>query len=224
LRSQRPFNWIDYRPLLRAALVNLDRWITSGEMPPPGRYPRLDDGTAVPPETLVALFRAIPGVNFPEPLRRCTRLDFGPDQGVAVHVPPVIGKPYPCLVPAVDQDGNEVCGVRLPFHTVPLATYTGWNLRHADIGGEGQILASGGGSGGTLLGATIPFPATRQEREASGDPRHSIEERYASQEAYLEQVQQATQVLIQERYLLAEDLEPIMAQAAQHYDRLRHRS
>lgn len=221
-RSQQPFNWLDYRPLLRAALVNLDRWVTSGEIPPPSRYPRLDDGTGVPPETLKDLFLALPGVNFPEPLRRCARLDFGPDPGVAVHVPPVVGKPYPCLVPAVDQDGNEVCGVRLPFHIAPLATYTGWNLRHADIGGEGQILASGGGSGGTLLGATLPFPATRQEREASGDPRRSIEERYTSKETYLEQVQQAAHTLIQERYLLTEDLEPIMAQAAQHYDRLRH--
>jgi len=223
-RSQQPFNWLDYRPLLRAALVNLDRWVTSGEMPPPSRYPRLDDGTAVSPETLRALFRAIPGVNFPEPLRRCTRLDFGPDPGVAVHVPPIVGKPYPCLVPAVDQDGNEVCGVRLPFHMVPLATYTGWNLRHADIGGEGQILASGGGSGGTLLGAILPFPATQQGREASGDPRRSIEERYTSKEAYLEQVEQATQAVIQERYLLTEDLDSIITQAAQHYDRLQHRS
>src|SRR6266498_625340 len=69
-RGQQPFNWTDYRPLLRAALINLDRWVTHGEAPPPSRYPRLDDGTAVPPESLADTFRTIPGVNFPEPLRR----------------------------------------------------------------------------------------------------------------------------------------------------------
>ena len=72
---------------------------------------------------------------------------FGPEPGVATHAPPIIGKPYPLLVPALDPDGNERCGVSLPFQTVPLATYTGWNLRDEAIGGAGQILSSGGASG-----------------------------------------------------------------------------
>jgi hypothetical protein len=220
VRGQQCFNWSDYRPLLRAALVNLDRWVTHGEPPPASRYPRLDDGTAVPAERLAETFRAIPGVNFPDPLRRFTRLDFGPEEGIASHAPPMIGKPYPFLVPAVDQDGNEVCGIRLPYQTVPLATLTGWNLRHADIGGAGQILSTGGASGGTLVGSTIPFPATREARQAAQDPRRSIAERYASKEAYLAQVRQATEALIQARYLLGEDLEEITALAAQHYDLL----
>lgn len=221
--GQQSFNWIDYRPLLRAALVSLDRWVTSGEAPPPSSHPRIDNGTTVLPESLVDVFQAIPGVNFPRPLRRIFRLDFGPNEGVPANVPPVTDAPYPCLVPAVDRDGNEMCGIRLPFHSAPLATYTGWNLRHADTGGEGQILASGGASGGTLVGSTIPFPATREDREASGDPRLSIEERYPSREDYLERVRQAAQVLINERYVLAEDLERIVDQAAQHYDLLRGR-
>jgi hypothetical protein len=219
-RSQQPFNWVDYRPLLRAALVNLDRWVTDGETAPPSSHPRLADGTAVPPERLADTFRAIPGVNFPEPLRRVNRLDFGPEEGIATNVPAVVGTPYPCLVPAVDQDGNEVCGIRLPYQTVPLATYTGWNLRHPDIGGAGQILASGGASGGTLFGSTIPFAASRAARDAVRDARLSIAERYTSREAYLERITQATQALIQARYLLPEDLEGIVAQAAQHYDLL----
>ncbi|MBI3329881.1 MAG: hypothetical protein HYZ81_24630 [Nitrospinae bacterium] len=218
VRGQQPFNWTDYRPLLRAALVNLDRWVTSGEPAPPSRHPRLDDGTAVPPERLADTFKAIPGVNVPHPLRRFSRFDFGPQEGIATNVPPVVGGPYPCLVPAVDQDGNEVCGIRLPYQTVPLATLTGWNLRHADIGGAGQILSTGGASGGTLQGSTIPFPATREAREAARDPRRSIAERYASREDYLERGRQATLALIQERYLLPDDLEEIVAQAAQHYD------
>ena len=156
----------------------------------------------------------------PQPLRAIRRLDFGSDTGVATHVPPAVGKAYPCLVPAIDQDGNEVSGIRLPFLTVPLATYTGWNLRHADIGGAGQILATGGATGGTLTGSTLPFPITREARETSGDPRPSIAERYASQAAYMEEVQKAAERLIQERYMLTEDLEELLEQAAQHYDQL----
>ena len=106
---------------------------------------------------------------------------------------------------------------------MPLATYTGWNLRHAEVGGAGQTLASGGGSGGTLIGSAIPFPPTRQERQASGDPRLSIEERYPSREDYLERVRQAALALINDRYLLAEDLETIVSQATQHYELLQGR-
>ena len=153
-------------------------------------------------------------------MRRFARLDFGPHEGIATQVPAVVGAPYPCLVPALDEDGNEVCGIRLPYQTVPLATYTGWNLRHPAIGGAGQILASGGASGGTLIGATIPFPGTQAARLASADPRRAIAERYASRDDYLAQVRQAAQTLVQEGYLLAEDVEEVVAQAAQHYDLL----
>ena len=113
---------------------------------------------------------------------------------------------------AVDADGNELAGIRLSDISVPLATYTGWNVRHPAIGGPGQTLS--------LLGSTIPFPTTRAEREASGDPRPSIEERYPSKEDYLRRVQQATEALVQQGYLLAEDVPTVTDQAIQHYDLL----
>src|SRR5262245_46524146 len=125
-------------------------------------------------------------------------------------LPPKVGTPYPNLVSAVDADGNERAGIRLPDISVPLATYSGWNVRHPDIGGSGQTLA--------LLGSTIPFPATQAEREASGDPRPSIEERYASKAAYLRRVQQAAEALVQQGYRLAEDLPTVTEQASQRYD------
>jgi Alpha/beta hydrolase domain len=209
--QQRP-NSVDYRPLLRAALVNLDRWVTIGANPPPSLHPRLDDGTAIPPEHTGATFQAMPGVQFPAHLRSIVRLDFGSgtDEGMTALLPPEVGKPYPNLVSAVDEDGNELAGIRLPDISVPLATYTGWNVRHPDFGGPGQTLS--------LLGSTIPFPATRAEREASGDPRPSIAERYVSKEDYLRQVQQAAEALVTQGYLLAEDLLTVAAQAAQRYD------
>ena len=223
-RGQQPFNCLDYRPLLRAALLNLDRWVTDNQSPPPSAYPRLDKGTAVTPAATAATFRAIPGVNFPEPLRRFYRLDFGPEPGVAAKVPAVLGKPYPALVPAVDADGNETAGIRLPMVVVPLATHTGWNLRHREIGGEGQILSSGGATGGTLAGATISFPATKEERLAAGDPRLSIAERYPSPEDYRAQIQAAAEELKAQGYLLSEDLDGLLTQAAEHYQELTGRA
>ncbi len=211
-RGQQKPNSVDYRPLLRAALVNLDRWVTAGQAPPPSLHPRLEDGTAVPPAQTAATFQAMPGVQFPVHLRSIARLDFGSgtDEGVTTILPPKVGQPYPSLVSAVDEDGNELAGIRLPDISVPLATYTGWNLRHSDIGGPGQTLS--------LLGSTIPFPATQAERKASGDPRRSIEERYASKADYLRRVQQAAEALVQQGYLLAEDLPTVTAQASQRYD------
>lgn len=212
-RGQHRPNEVDYRPLLRAALVHLDRWVTAGKPPPPSCHPRLADATAVPPEHTAPTFRALPAVHFPVYLRTITRLDFGfsQDEEIPTLVPPKVGTAYANLVSAIDADGNEVAGIRLPDISVPLATYTGWNVRHAAIGGPGQTLA--------LLGSTFPFPATQSEREASGDPRRSIEERYATREDYVRQVRQAAETLVQQGYLLAEDISTVTEQASQRYDR-----
>ena len=210
--GQQQFNWVDYQPLLRAALVNLDGWVTSGEAPPPSRHPRVDDGTAVPAERAAAAYPSIPGVNFPEHPPHISRLDFGPDEGVASQIPPTVGKPYANLVSAVDQDGNELGGILLPDLTTPIATHTGWNLRHADIGGTGQTLGT--------LGSTLPFSITKSQRDAWGDPRPSVEERYSSREDYLGRVRDAAQDLVEGRYLLAEDIDMVVEQAAQRYDLL----
>ncbi len=211
-RGQHRPNSVDYRPLLCAALMTLDRWVTEGQTPPPSLHPRLDDGAAVPPAHTAATFQAMPGVQFPAHLGFIARLDFGAgtDEGIATLLPPKVGRPYANLVSAVDEDGNELASIRLPEVSVPLATYTGWNVRHPDIGGPGQTLS--------LIGSTIPFPATQAERQASGDPRPSIEERYPSKEDYLRQVQQAAEALVAQGYLLAEDLATVTAQASQRYD------
>jgi hypothetical protein len=113
-------------------------------------------------------------------------------------------------VAAVDADGNERGGIRMPQIVAPLATHTGWNLRHPDIGGADQLLI--------FAGSTLPFPWTRQEREATGDPRPSIEERYASREAYQARVREAGAALAREGYLLADDVELCVALATRLWD------
>jgi hypothetical protein len=206
------FNWVDYRPLLRTALVRLDRWVTEGEVPPPSRHPRLDDGTAISTEHVAASFLAIPGMEFPAHLPDPTRLDFGPEESIPTKIPPSIGKSYRYFVPSVDHDGNELGGIRLPDLSVPIATNTGWNLRHPDMGGHGQTLAN--------HGSTVPFPVTRSQREASGDPRLSLEERYSSREDYLSRVRRAAETLVEEGYLLASEVDEVVDQASQRYELL----
>ena len=139
------------------------------------------------------------------------RMDFGPEtkSSIASELPPRLGGAYPYLTPAVDSDGNEVSGIRLPDISVPLAAYTGWNLRHPEIGAPEQILR--------LIGSTLAFPATKRDREASNDPRISIEERYGSLESYLELVQAAAAKLVEERFLLEEDVKPIVELAARRW-------
>ena len=211
-RSQHVRGVVNYGRLLRACLINLDRWVTDGVDPPPSRHPRIEDGTAVVPEALAKTFDAIPGARYPRRHARPRRQDFGADAEMRriALAPPRIGAPYGTRVSAVDGDGNEIAGIVLPELTVPVATHTGWNLRHADIGGVEQLLV--------FAGATLPFAKTRGERERSGDPRPSIAERYASREDYLARVRAAALALVKERYLLEEDVDRSLGFAARMWD------
>jgi hypothetical protein len=212
-RCANPRNTVDYGPLMRAALVNLDRWVSLGEAPPPSSVPRLAGGTAATREAVLAFFRDLPGVSLPatDRLPSLRRLELAPEtEQRAALLPPKAGAPYPCLVAAVNEDGNEIAGMRLPDLTVPLASHTGWNPRHPDSGGSGQIV--------DMLGSTLPFPATAEARIRSGDPRRSIEERYRDRDDYLTQVRAAAEALVGQRFLLAEDVDVVIAQAAERYD------
>ena len=58
----------------------------------------------------------------------------------------------------------------------------------------------------------------KAEREASGDPRLSIEERYGSREAYVAKVKAAADALVAERLLLPADAAAYVS-AAEKSDR-----
>jgi len=188
----------------------MDAWVSENISPPASKHPRLDEGTAVPTDSLKAVYDAFPGFGFPNHLRHLNRYDFGPEDGIAEILPPVTGKPYPALTTTVDQDGNDLAGIRLPDVAVPLATVTGWNLRHPNTGGTNQTHK--------IMGSTVPFTFTRQERQDSSDPRPSVEERYASKDDYLDRVEGVAKDLVSERYLLEEDVERVGQMASDRYD------
>ena len=187
-------------PALRALFAALEEWVTKGTAPPPSRVPRVADGTAVMAEDV--RMPAVPG--------------FAVAPGANPIVPPVdwvdpparIDNVYGARVCAVDADGNEIAGIRLPPIAVPLGTYTGWNVYRA----QPAELADRDGS-------LIPFARTKEEREAARDPRPSLDERYGSREAYVAKVQAAAEALVAERLLLPADADAYV-KAAKECDRL----
>ena len=205
-----PANPNAYAPVVRALLFALDRWVAESIAPPESRYPRIADGTLVSPAKVE--FPAIPGVRLPLKLNDARRLDFGDRFGAGIvdREPPRIGKPFGVLVPAVDADGNERAGIKLPEISVPLATYTGWAYRHPSIGAATELAG--------VVGSYFSFAHTLAERESRLDPRPSIAERYRNRDEYVGKIAASALGLMKGGYLLAEDVPEVLAQASAHYD------
>ena len=186
-------------PASRALFVALEEWVTKGAAPPPSRVPSIAAGTAVAAEAVnmptVPGFAVAPGAN-----RIAAPVDW-------VDLPSRIDNFYDTRVCAVDADGNEIAGIRLPPIAVPLGTYTGWNVDRA----QPCELCDRDGS-------LIPFARTRREREAIGDPRPSLEERYGSREAYVARIKAEAEALVADRLLLPSDAAAYIT-AAENCDR-----
>ncbi len=194
--------------LFRAMLDALDRWAEDGIPPPPSRYPRIADGTLVPYETWRRQFPSIPGGTVPQAPNKMPALNFGPrsrDGFFETEPPEVLAEEgYPVLVPSVDADGNEIAGVHAPMIAAPIGTFAGWNIRRRGVAG---------GAMHEFSGSYIPFPDTPEERTATGDPRPSLLERYGDAAGYLQAVEAAAQALIEEGFMLEEDLPRVRARA-----------
>jgi hypothetical protein len=211
--GQQRNNPLDYRWAMKALLLAMDRWVATGATPPDSRYPTIRDGTLVSADRL--RFPPLPNVTTSTAVHRAYRVDYGPrvrTEGIVTEEPPKTGKPFPILVPQVDADGNEIAGVRMPELSVPLATYTGWNLFNARSGPT-DVLSS-------MQGSYIPLLRTRTDRDRSSDPRRSMEERYRDKGQYLSLVSKAAQELVDQRFLLAEDVSIILSNAGRHWDYL----
>jgi hypothetical protein len=199
----------------RALITDMNQWVKDGKEPPPSTYPKIAKSTLVPLDKYK--FPKIAGVNTPHEVSLAYHLDFavevfGPPPGkgdgkqpqmawITIE-PPQVGTSFGVLVPQSDSDGNDLGGVRLPELQVPLATYTGWNLRDPSIGAPEQRVS--------FLGSWIPLANTAEERKKSGDPRLSVAERYKSQAEYMNKFEQAAKKLIEQRFLLQEDLPTIL--------------
>jgi hypothetical protein len=153
-------------------------------------------------------FPKIPGVRFSGLHNRQLFLDYGPriNRGrIDTHPPKQLREgAYTILVPKVDKDGNDLAGIRLPAVEIPVGTYTGWNLRPRGLA-ENEL------SG--LLGSFIPFAQSKAQRRKNRDTRLSLEERYQDRTDYAQKVSRAARILVERRYLLAEDAERMIEEA-----------
>lgn len=196
----------DYKPLLRGLLLALDKWVTTGEPVPPSVYPRIDKGTLVDLRQAAKMFPAIPGVEYPSIIRYPELLDFGPrweTEQIMDQQPPRVIAAYPALVAKTGPDGNELDCLLPPEVIVPVATYTGWNLRSKEAGGENEIVS--------MTGAFLPFPKSEEEKAKTGDPRPSVQGKYGTLDGYIKEFTEACETLRRQGYLLQEDAERLIA-------------
>lgn len=191
-------NPLHHGPVLRAMLNNLDGWVDRGVAPPPSRTPNLADGTLLEAQKAAVQLRTpIPGLPY-------TGMHvIAAAEDLSVRPTKILGE-FKLYLPRLNADGMMVGGVRLPAIDVPEATYTGWNPR---VVGYGPTTLS------PLIGGVVPFAMTREERVKNGDPRPSVEERYASPSAYVAKVDKIARALVRQRLMLAEDV-PQQHQAA----------
>jgi len=210
LTGQQPQSPLQIRFFWRAMIANMDAWLRADTEPPMSAYPLIGKHALVPIRKLA--FPKILGASLPAETNTAYRLDYGPEwrDGILSVQPPRVGKPFPVLVPQVDADGNEIGGIRLPEISVPLATYTGWNLRDASIGAPTQRVP--------FQGSFLPFPKDAVARQKTRDPRKSIAERYPSRASYLERFAKAADELIKQRWLLPEDRAALLQRGADEWE------
>jgi hypothetical protein len=213
-----PANPVPHTETVNALRMHFRNWVMKGIEPPPSRWPRLADGTLAPAHkaalgfpTLPQLRPTVPELDFIMPV---LDYDWGAGfhaadgSGVAGRAPPPIRQVLPMYAPKVDADGNELGGVPVVLLDAPLGTYLGWNIT---AGGarpfhQGQIC--------NYVGGMVPFARTAAERQASGDPRRSLEERYGSHAGYVEAVRRATERAMAAGFLLREDADRLLREAA----------
>jgi hypothetical protein len=212
-----PANPVPHLETVNALRMHFRNWVMRGIEPPASQWPRLANGTLVPAHktaigfpTLPQLRPTVPEVDFIMPV---LDYDWGPGfnaadgSGVAGNAPPPIRQVLPMYAPKVDADGNELGGVPVALLDAPLGTYLGWNIT---AGGarpfhQGQIC--------NYVGGMVPFARTAAERKASGDPRLSLEERYASHDGYVAAVRKATERAVRAGFLLEPDADRLVRQA-----------
>jgi len=201
----------------RAMLDALDAWATDGLAPPSSQIPKRQDGTLVTYDEWHQQFPDIPDVSIPTAANGLSHFDFGADleTGVLPQFPPYVIEEdaYSVMVPAVDRDGNDIAGVRAPMVAVPLATYTGWNVRSEGYG-EGALH--------WFTGSTIALAETEEQRQQTNDPRPSVIERYGDADGYENAIEGAANELVKAGFMIEED-SIRCSEYAKNWDRARSR-
>jgi hypothetical protein len=198
----------------RALYVAMVEWVTTGRKPPKSAYPTVKDRTLVKATSAAMGWPDIPNAPTPDGVMNpVLDYDFGPffryndDSGVISNAAAPIRRVIPSLAPSVDRDGNEKAGLKSILARLPLGTYTAWRpIASGPLKGREASLAAG----------YIPFPKTKADRLAAGDPRASIEERYPTLWMYYTHAVSEARDLICKGLLLPDDATREMALLLAH--------
>ena len=209
-----PANPVPHTETVNALRYHFRNWVMKNTPMPPSVYPTLANHNLVDPTREATGFPNIPGVPRNAPtgmINPVLDYDWGPDfnnadgSGVRTKVPPAVKQVIKMKVPRVDADGNEMGGVPVVLRDAPLGSYLGWNVV-ADGFHKGKLCNYAGGM--------VPFAKTKAEREANGDPRLSLEERYKNHEGYVDAVKAAAAKAVSAGFLLQADADKLIAAAA----------
>jgi hypothetical protein len=199
-QCQLPASPVAETPVTRAMIPAMEKWLVSNTAPPASQYPTVASGTLVAPNAIG--FPNLSNVVVPSGAAATpTPLSFtytGVYNQVFVtdysNAAPVVNlaKQYTVLVPKVDANGNETSGVLVPDVKVPLASYTGWNIR-----GTGHAV----GEGCTSNGAAIPFALNAAAKSPGTDSRATLADLYSGRADYQAKVAAAANALVAQGYL-----------------------
>ena len=188
--SANPWALVSSTAMYRALLVNLEGWVKGTAAPLDSRYPSVTDGTLAvatsnpaslgEPDLAAAGLRYTGGYN---------TLSVN-DESVSPPMPS--GRFYVVPLPTTDSQGNERGGVKMPDIAVPLATFTGYNLRRKGYAEDQQ---------NGLNSSQLAFPLAPASRKP-GDPRKSVLELYGSKAGYIKAVDVVVTQLVAEGFIL----------------------
>jgi hypothetical protein len=196
-------NLVDATGLTRAHGAALEEWVRDGAEPPPSAVPR-PDGSGISRDEALRKLRAVrwlQGITLPDgaALLGMPPVSLGPDatRGVARYPAVVLGPARPCLVSDLDDDGNELAGIRLPHVSVPLDVSFGWNPEQPRD--------------------TIPVETWNLAGGRTALPAGEVLRRYGDAAAFLARVRSDAESLVTARHLLAEDVGAVVADAQRRW-------
>ena len=201
--GQLPPNPSMWNPIGMSLVTRMYDWVAAEKEPPPSRYPLIENGSLV--ESHVegsinqAAWKELSFINHPSEMYKPTLNYYGErwaKERIIDEHPTSSDKYYNTLVPAVDRNNNDLSHSTIlpPTASVPLATYTSWNMRAPQTGGENSLAR--------LSGGYVPYARDNDSALANRDQRDSIADLYDTFEDYLQQYETATDSLIQDGYLL----------------------
>lgn len=183
---------------LRALLSSLTQWVIEEKLPPPSQYPTFTSKTLVQFEHY-SLPSILEDLTIPVSPHTAYITDYGNEwqKGVITQNPPRLLATIVPPVPAIDDYGNELGGMRHPLLKEPLASFLPWVLRRGEFAVDEMM---------DFRGAIKLLP------------KDTILERYENQDTYMKKLDKVINESVADGSLLHEDKAGVREQAKWLWD------